>query len=124
MIDLAILKRLLDERALEPVIIMDGTTAIQISPRKNKERGNAEGQGIAYDFHERVGVFRISEFHFLRTATQFESLRWFADTLAEQMEAVRNEAPTEVQLGDPTLMEVPMEWLSAKDCFTAPTTEG
>lgn len=69
-------------------------------------------------------MFRINEFHFLRTATQFESLRWFADTLAEQMEAVRNEAPTEVQLGDPTLMEVPMEWLSAKDCFTAPTTEG
>ncbi len=123
-IDLVALKRLLDERGLEPVIIMDGTTAIQISPRKNKERGKAEGQGIADDWHERVGVFRISEFHFLRNATQFESLRWFADTLAEQMEVIRQETPTELEPGDPTLMEVPMEWLSAKDCFSASTTEG
>lgn len=120
-IDLLVLKRLLDERGLEPVIIMDGTTAIQISPRKDPERGNAEGRSIAEDWHDRIGVFRISEFHFLRTATQFESLRWFADTLADQMEAVRRETLTEITPDDPTLMEVPMEWLSAKDCFGGTT---
>ncbi|MEE3913479.1 hypothetical protein V2I80_08030, partial [Pseudomonas viridiflava] len=59
----------------------------------------------------------ISELHFLRTATQFESLRWFADSLAAQVEVMRGEEPQEVQDGDPFLMEVPKEWLSAKDSF-------
>ncbi|HDS1768409.1 hypothetical protein NPS42_03645 [Pseudomonas putida] len=46
-INLIVLKHLLDERSLEPVIIMDGTTAIQISPRKDPARGNTEGRSIA-----------------------------------------------------------------------------
>ncbi|WP_412763305.1 hypothetical protein ACIJUN_31385 (plasmid) [Pseudomonas aeruginosa] len=120
-IDLIVLKHLLDERSLEPVIIMDGSTAIQVSPRKDPELRNTEGRSIADDWHERIGVFRISEFHFLRTATQFESLRWFADTLADQMEAVRRETPTEINPEDPTVIEVPVEWQSAKDCFAGTT---
>lgn len=117
LIELAVVKQLLDERALEPVIIMDGESAIQIAPRINKVRGNAETRGVAYDWKDRVGIFRISELHFLRTATQFESLRWFADSLAAQVEAMRNEEPQEVQDGDPSLIEVPEEWLMATDCL-------
>ncbi|MDD2024901.1 hypothetical protein NPS42_03635 [Pseudomonas putida] len=37
------------------------------------------------------------------------------------MDAVRRETPTEINPEDPTLMEVPMEWLSAKDCFAGTT---
>jgi hypothetical protein len=119
LIDLAVVKQLLDERALEPVILMDGASAIQIAPRINKVKGNAEAKGIADDWKDRVCIFRISELHFLRTATQFESLRWFADSLAEQVEAMRSEGPREVKEGDPSVMEVPEEWLTAKDCLAA-----
>lgn len=119
LIDLAAVKQLLDERALEPVILMDGESAIQIAPLINKVRGNAEARGIAADWKGRLGIFRISEHHFLRTATQFESLRWFANSLAGQVEAMRSEEPQEVKDGDPSLMEVPEEWLTAKDYFAA-----
>lgn len=98
---------------------MDGESAIQIAPRINKVRGNADARGIAADWNGRLGIFRISELHFLRTATQFESLRWFADSLAEQMEVMRSEGPREVKGGDPSVMEVPEEWLTAKDYFAA-----
>ncbi|WP_178110512.1 hypothetical protein [Pseudomonas sp. VI4.1] len=117
LIELAVVKQLLDERALEPVIIMDGESAIQIAPRMNKVRGNAETRGVADDWKDRVGIFRISELHFLRTATQFESLRWFADSLAGQVETMRSEEPLEVKDGDPFLLEVPEEWLMATDCL-------
>ena len=117
LIDLAVLKQLLDERALEPVILMDGESAIQIAPRINKVRGKAEAGGVADDWQDRVGIFRISELHFLRTATQFESLRWFADSLAGQVETMRSEEPLEVKDGDPFLLEVPEEWLMATDCL-------
>lgn len=71
LIDLAEVKQLLDERVLEPVIIMDGSSAIQIAPRMNKRRGNAESMGIADDWKDRVGIFRLSELHFLRIAAQW-----------------------------------------------------
>lgn len=123
LIDLAVVKQLLDERALEPVILMDGTSAIQIAPRFSKIRGNAETTGIADDWEDRVCIFRVSELHFLRTATQFQSLRWFADCLAEQVEAMRSEGPQEVKEGDSYIMEVPEEWLTAKDYFATDTHE-
>lgn len=117
LIDLAVVKQLLDERALEPVILMDGQSAIQIAPRINKVRRNSEVGGIAADWNGRLGIFRISELHFLRTATQFESLRWFADSLVEQMELIRSEGPQDVKEGDLSVMEVPEEWLNARDYF-------
>jgi hypothetical protein len=36
---------------------------------------------------------------------------------------MHGEEPQEVQDGDPSLMEVPRDWLSAKDCFSAIRTE-
>lgn len=123
LIDMAVVKRLLDERALEPVILMDGTSAIQIAPRFSKIRGNAETSGIADDWEDRVCIFRVSELHFLRAATQFESLRWFADCLAEQVEAMRIEGPRGLKENDPYVMEVPKEWLTAKDHFATDTNE-
>lgn len=123
LIDLAVVKQLLDERALEPVILMDGTSAIQIAPRFSKIRGNAKTKGIADDWKDRVCIFRVSELHFLRTATQFESLRWFADSLAGQVETMRSEGPQEVKEGDSYVMEVPEEWLTAKDHFATDTNE-
>ena len=116
-IDLAVVKQLLDERALEPVILMDGVSAIQIAPRINKTGGDTHAKGISADWRERLGIFRISELHFLRTAAQFESLRWFADGLAEQVETMRNEKPKEMQVDDQSLMEIPEEWLNAQDFF-------
>ena len=89
-----------------------------ITPRINKVRRKAEASGVADDWQDRVGVFRISELHFLRTATQFESLRWFADSLAGQVETMRSEEPLEVKDGDPFLMEVHEEWLMATDSLT------
>ncbi|MDU8258304.1 hypothetical protein RX879_25085, partial [Pseudomonas syringae pv. actinidiae] len=122
LIDLAVVRQLLDERALEPVILMDGISAIQIAPRVNKERGNSEGKGIADDWENRVGVFRLSEQHFLRVATQFESLQWFADNLAQQIEAMRSERPKEAMMaGDPSLSEIPEDWLFARDRYAEPS---
>lgn len=122
LIDLAVVRQLLDERALEPVILMDGISAIQIAPRVNKERCNSEGKGIADDWENRVGVFRLSEQHFLRVATQFESLQWFADNLAQQIEAMRSERPTEAMMaGDPSLSEIPEDWLFARDRYAEPS---
>lgn len=44
-----------------------------------------------------------------------KSLRWFADSLAGQVETMRSEEPLEVKDGDPFLMEVHEEWLMATD---------
>lgn len=86
-----------------------------ITPRINKVRGKAEESGVADDWQDKVGIFRISELHSLRTATQFESLRWFADSLTGQVETMRSEEPLEVKDGDLFLMEVHEEWLMATD---------
>ncbi|WP_409498296.1 hypothetical protein [Pseudomonas fragi] len=118
LIELAMVKHLLGERALDPVIVMDGVSAIQIAPWRNKVRVSSETKKVADDWKDRLGIFRISELHFLRTATQFESLRWFADSLAAKVEVMRGEEPHELQDGDASLMAVPEDWLSAKDCFT------
>ena len=117
LIELVVVKHLLDERALDPVIVMDGVSAIQIAPWMNKVRVSSQTKDVADDWKDRLGIFRISELHFLRTATQFESLRWFADSLAGQVETMRSEEPLEVKDGDPFLLEVPEEWLMATDCL-------
>lgn len=123
LIDLAVARQLLDERAMEPVILMDGTSAIQIAPRMSKIRGRNECKSIADDWEDRVCIFRVSELHFLRIATQFESLRWFADNLAGQVDSMRKESPQELKEGDPYVVEVPEEWLTAKDYFATDTPD-
>lgn len=117
LIDLAVLKQLLEERDLNPVMVMDGTSAIQIAPRMSPDRQACDSRKSGKAPSEAVGIFRISEFHLLRSAMQFESLRWFADCVASQMQTLREEGPTEFQGNEPFLSEIPESWLTAEDCL-------
>lgn len=142
LIDLAILKDLLVQKNLNPVILMDGVHALQVSwgfevkdevlsdPGTGHEKGCeqvsvdmavgdvADGLVNLHPFSGQ-GIFRASELHFLRTATQFESLNWFVDGLASQMELIKCEQlPTTANPnGGEFYMEVPDGWLEAQDCY-------
>lgn len=142
LIDLAILKDLLIQKKLNPVILMDGVHALQVSwgfgvkdemssdPGAGHEMGCeqvsadmaagdvADGIVNLHPFADQ-GIFRASELHFLRTATQFESLNWFVDGLASQMEMIKLEQlpATANPSGDEFYMEVPAGWLDAQDCY-------
>ncbi len=143
LIDLAILKDLLVQKNLNPVVLMDGVHALQVSwgfevkndvlsepeadnGMRREEVGDAVGVGgvtqrkVLHPFSDQ-GIFRASEFHFLRTATQFESLRWFADGLASQMEIIKLESlPAAANPnGGEFYMEVPDGWLDAQDCYVS-----
>lgn len=144
LIDLAILKDLLVQKNLNPVILMDGVHALQVSwgfgakdevlsdPGTGHEMGCeqvrddmaagdvADGVVNLHPFSDQ-GIFRASELHFLRTATQFESLNWFVDGLASQMELIKCERlPTTANpSGGEFYMGVPDGWLEAQDCYVS-----
>lgn len=136
LIDLAILKDLLVQKNLNPVILMDGVHALQVSwgGGGNDEALSDPGAGdevvveevageqvISRQCLSNQGIFRASELHFLRTATQFESLKWFVDGLASQMEVIKLEwLPTTADsTSGEFYMEVPDGWLDAQDCFVS-----
>lgn len=104
LIDLAHLKGLFATHGITATMIMDGVSAIQISPDPA-------------DLSK--GVFRISELLFDRVGLEFQSLEWFAAEHSQHFDDAEsetiNEADVAALLSRGELMAIPDEWVNAKD---------
>lgn len=105
LIDLLVLKSHFNTRGVHATMLMDGINAIQlcIDPSDLMK-----------------GAMRLSEQFFLRSACEFQSIKWLADenSLVFDTPNLTQEPITPDTPG--LILEPPQGWQNAKDCFDSP----
>lgn len=116
-VDLILAKELFRQAGVHAVALFDGTWAFQISLHPEDLT---------------LGVFRVSEQHFLRLTHEFLSLRWFVDenaaflSTSQQLFPSSSGPPTEEELAGTFVLDDAMleAWKHVRDVWDVPPKDG
>lgn len=102
-IDMEEVKSAFARRGVYATVLMDGTSALQITKTPEDLM---------------LGVFRVSELLFLRIATEYLSVEWFADEFSRVFDGEARAMSAEDAESIPGLITaVPAGWGSVRDCY-------
>lgn len=103
-IDLAQVKAAFARRGVHATMLMDGTFSMQITKTPDNLL---------------LGVQRLSELLFLRIATEFQSIEWFAEEFSRVLDCEEAPITAEEAKHLPGLIyEVPVGWEGLTDCYS------
>jgi hypothetical protein len=101
-IDIAEIKRQYEQLGLHAVALMDGIHAFQLCLDEDDVM---------------KGAIRVSEQLFLRIACEFQSLSWFTEETAYQLNAIGDMETDVDETTNGIFSKLPDDWLNPKDCL-------